>query len=59
MKVTYKTLEGWMSTAYLDTYDDEDDRVLAHLPFNGEDKYSGKRITVVLTGHGWDQVQTD
>lgn len=57
MKVGYLRLDGGRSTAYLDTYEDENARVLAHLPFDGEDRYSGERITVVATGHGWEQIQ--
>lgn len=56
MKVGYRTLAGYLSTAYLDTYDNEDERVAAHLPFDGEDKYSGFRVTVVPTGNGWVEV---
>lgn len=56
MKVGYLRLDGFRSTAYLDSYEDESGRIAADLPFEGEDRYSGNRITVLATDEGWVEI---
>lgn len=54
MKVGYRKLNGYISTAYLD--DDWDDR--PGNVYTGEDKYTELPVTVRWTGEEWVELDT-